>query len=303
MRVLILGAGAIGGYYGGRLAAAGVDATFLVRPRRAEQLARDGLVIKSPKADVRMPVKTVSREDARPGYDAILLSCKAYDLDDAIDSVRPAAAGALVIPLLNGIRHLDTLDAAFGQDHVAGGVALIGTTMEPDGSIVHLDRGDGLSYGERTPAQAGICAALAPIMTGSGFAGRHSTEIVQEMWEKFAFITSTAGICCLMRGDIGTIARTQEGVGLTRELIAECIAAISAAGFPPRAPSRERLDTQLTNPESTMTASMLRDLRRGNQVEAQHVVGDMLARAQRAGLAAPLLRAVYTSLQVYQAGL
>ncbi len=303
MRILILGAGGIGGYYGGKLAAAGVDVTFLVRPRRAGQLAQDGLVIRSPKGDLRMAVTTVLRETVGAGYDAILLSCKAYDLEDAIESIRPAGRGALIVPLLNGIKHLDRLDAAFGADHVAGGVALIGTTLEPDGTIVHLDRGDGLSYGPRTPAQEAACAALKPAITGSGFAGRLSHEIMQEMWEKFCFITSNAGMCCLMRGDIGTIARTQEGAGLMREMIAECVATATAAGFPPRAPFHERIDTQLTNPKSAMTASMLRDLRRGNQVEAQHVAGDMLARAKAAGLAVPILRAVYAHLQVYQAGL
>jgi 2-dehydropantoate 2-reductase len=115
MRILVLGAGGIGGYFGGRLAAAGVDVTFLVRPRRAEQLARDGLVIKSPLGDLAIPVTTVTKETATPGYDAILLSCKAYDLADSIASIRAAAPGALIVPLLNGLLHLDALDAAFGH--------------------------------------------------------------------------------------------------------------------------------------------------------------------------------------------
>ena len=174
MRILILGAGGIGGYFGGRLAASGVDTTFLVRPRRAEQLARDGLVIRSPVGDLKLAVNTVQRDTATPGYDAILLSCKAYDLTDAIDSIRPAAAGALVIPMLNGVRHLDTLDTAFGAGHVAGGVALIGVDMEPDGTIRHLAKGAGLVFGERQPAQAETCAALAPILADSGFEGRHT---------------------------------------------------------------------------------------------------------------------------------
>ena len=131
MRILVLGAGGIGGYYGGRLAAAGVDVTFLVRPRRAEQLARDGLVIRSPLGDARLTVNTMLRERLEPGWDAILLSCKAFDLDDAIATIRPGAAGALIVPLLNGLRHLDALDAAFGPDQVAGGVAQIAVTLGP----------------------------------------------------------------------------------------------------------------------------------------------------------------------------
>lgn len=303
MRVLILGAGGIGGYYGGRMSAAGVDVTFLVRARRAEALARDGLVVRSPVGDLEIAVNTVQRETATPGYDAILLSCKSYDLDDAIESIRPAAAGALIIPMLNGMRHLDTLDAAFGLDHVAGGVAMIGVDMEADGTIRHLARGHGLTYGERDAGQAQVCAALAPIFRDTGFDGRHSHEIMRDMWEKFVFITCNAGLCCLMRGNLGEIARTQEGAGVMRDLIAECAATAAAAGYAPRDAFLERAGRQLTDPESTTTASMLRDLRRGGQVEAEHVVGDMLARARSAGLAAPILRSIYTNLQVYQAGL
>ncbi len=303
MRILILGAGGIGGYYGGRMAAAGADVTFMVRAKRAETLARNGLVIRSPVGDLEIPVKTVQRDTATSGFDAILLSCKSYDLEDAIESLRPAAQGALVIPMLNGMRHLDTLDAAFGPDHVAGGVAMIGVDMEADGTIRHLARGHGLTYGERTEAQAGICAALAPMFRDSGFDGRHSHEIMRDMWEKFVFITCNAGMCCLMRGNLGEIARTQEGAGVMRDLIAECAATATAAGYAPREGFLERAGRQLTDPQSTTTASMLRDLRRGGQVEAEHVVGDMLARAKAAGLAAPILRSIYTNLQVYQAGL
>lgn len=301
MRILILGAGGIGGYFGGRLAAAGVDTTFLVRPRRAAQLARDGLVIRSPVGDLQLAVNTVQRETAGPGYDAILLSCKAYDLADTIDSIRPAAPGALVIPMLNGMRHLDTLDAAFGADHVAGGVAMIGVDMEPDGTIRHLASGAGLVFGERGPAQAAVCAALAPIFAGSGFEGRRSAQIVQEMWEKFVFITANAGMCCLMRGNIGEIARTQEGAGLMGDLLAECAATATSAGHPPRDGSIDRARRQLTDPRSTTTASMLRDLRRGGKVEGDHVIGDMLTRAIAAGVATPVLRAIFTNLEVYEA--
>src|SRR5258705_3796818 len=99
MRILVLGAGGIGGYFGGGLAAAGVDTTFLVRERRAGVLAAKGLVLKSELGALAIPVQTVTTATAKPGYDAVILSCKAYDLDDAIESLRPAAPGALVIPL------------------------------------------------------------------------------------------------------------------------------------------------------------------------------------------------------------
>jgi 2-dehydropantoate 2-reductase len=300
MRILILGAGGIGGYYGGRLAAAGVDVTFLVRPRRAAQLEADGLVIKSPHGDLTTRVRTVLRDGVQPGYDAILLSCKAYDLDDAIESIRPAAAGALVIPLLNGVLHLATLEHAFGVDAVAGGVAQIGVTLKPDGTIHHLNRAHGFIYGERTSAQAERCAALAPLFAKGGFDSRHSGEIMQDMWEKFVFLCSIAAMTTLMRGNVGAISRSDHGTALSLEMVETCETVAAAAGHPVRPQFAEFCRRQLTDRASVGTASMLRDLLAGAEVEAQHIVGDMLARAIAGGGRATLLKAAYTGLQVYQ---
>jgi 2-dehydropantoate 2-reductase len=301
LRILVLGAGGIGGYYGGRMAAAGADVTFLVRPRRAAQLAENGLVLVSPLGDLKMPVKTVLRETAAPGYDAIILSCKAFDLEDAIESIRLAAPGALILPLLNGIRHLDTLDAAFGADAVLGGVAQIGITLDPDGTVRHLNSAQGFIYGERSPGQAARCEALLPALASGGFGPRHSREIMQDMWEKVVFLCSIAAMTCMMRGKVGEIASTDEGAGLMLEMVAECAAVATAAGFAPRPQSQAFAQKALTDKASPNAASMMRDLLAGGKVEAEHIVGDMLARAKAAGQAAPLLRAAYTHLQVYQA--
>ena len=301
MRILILGAGAIGGYFGGRLAAAGVDTTFLVRPRRAEQLAKNGLRIASPLGDVNTPVRTVTREHTTPGYDAILLSCKAYDLDDAIDAIRPAVPGAVIIPLLNGMRHLDRLDMAFGKEAVGGGVAALFVGMDPDGLIRHVGQAQNFVFGERHPAQAERCAALAPVLARGGFSPRHSREIEQDMWEKFVFICTAMAGCCLMRGGVGEVARTNDGAALMLEILEDCAAVAATAGHAQRPAHAEFCRKTLTDPASPNVPSMLRDLRQGNPVEADHVVGDMLQRVRALGRPAPLLRAAYANLQVYQA--
>lgn len=301
MRILVLGAGGIGGYYGGRLAAAGVDVTFLVRPRRAEQLARDGLVIRSPLGDARLPVKTMLRERLEPGWDAILLSCKAFDLDDAIETIRPGAAGALIVPLLNGLRHLDALDAAFGPDQVAGGVAQIAVTLDPDGTVRHLGKLQRFTLGPRMAAQAGRCASLHAELSRGGFEPRLSDDIVLDLWEKFVLLTTLAGICCLLRADVGTIVATDDGAGLTLDLLDTCAAVATAAGVPPRERSLAASRAMLTEPGSAFAASMLRDLQRGGPTEADHIVGDMLRRAKALGLPATVLRACYAHLQAYQA--
>jgi len=301
MRILVLGAGAIGGYFGGRLAAAGVDTNFLVRPGRAGQLAKDGLRIASPLGDAHVQVQTVTRERVVPGYDAILLSCKAYDLDDAIDAIRPAVPGAVIIPLLNGMRHLDRLDTAFGKEAVGGGVAALFVAMEPDGLIRHVGQTQNFVFGERHPAQAERCAALAPVLARGGFAPRHSREIEQDMWEKFVFICTAMAGCCLLRGGVGEVARSNDGAALMLELLEDCAAVAAAAGHAQRPPHAAFCRKTFSDPASPNVPSMLRDVRQGNRVEADHAVGDMLARARALGRPATLLRAAYANLQVYQA--
>ena len=301
MRILVLGAGGIGGYFGGRLAAAGVDTTFLVRERRAGVLAANGLVLKSELGDLALPVKTVTTATAKPGYDAVILSCKAYDLDDAIESLRPAAPGALIVPLLNGMKHLDALDAAFGADNVAGGVAAIGVTLDDDGTIRHFGKMQGYVHGARFPGQAATCAALAEELAKGGFAPRNSDTIMQDMWEKFVLICTAAGSACLMRGGLSSIGKTEHGAAVVMDMYGECAAAATAAGHAPRPRHVEMFRNGLTGGTPANIPSMLRDLQRGLRVEADHIVGDMLARALAAGHAAPMLRAAHTHLKVYEA--
>jgi 2-dehydropantoate 2-reductase len=304
MRILILGAGGIGGYYGGRLAEAGADVTFLVRPGRAAALAANGLVVRSPRGDIAMPVRTVTREAAGSGYDLVILSCKAYDLEDAIATIAPATPGAHILPLLNGMRHLDRLDAAFGADNVLGGVAAVGVTMDPDGTIRHLSPMHNFTFGARSAAAAGFCAALEPVIAKGAFDSRLSTAIMHDMWEKWVFLATLAGMTCLLRGDIGTINRTSpSGQALLLEALEECSAVAAAAGFAPRPGHVGFSRKMLMDATSTFAASMLRDLQGGGRVEADHVVGDMLGRALAAGRPATLLRAAYAHLKVYEESL
>src|SRR5690349_20783413 len=162
MKILVLGAGGIGGYFGGRLAEAGVDTTFLVRPRRKAQIARDGLVIESPHGNARIEAKTLLAEEVKPDYDVVLFTCKAYDLDSAMDAVAPAMGDrAVLVPMLNGISHLERLDARFGARHVMGGVAQINATLRPDGVVVNGDKLHRIIFGERDKRTTPRAQALA----------------------------------------------------------------------------------------------------------------------------------------------
>jgi 2-dehydropantoate 2-reductase len=299
MRILVLGAGGIGGYFGALLARGGADVTFLVRPRRAAQLREQGLVIESPLGNFQVPARPVLREDLAPGWDAIILACKAYDLDDAIETLRPVAAGALIVPQLNGIRHLEVLDAAFGADAVCGGMTQIGVVMEPDGRIRHLALTPIFRHGPRSAGQKARAERLQQALAAGGEAFALSDAILRDMWEKFTFLATLAAMTCLMRAPIGAISATSEGAAQTLAVLEDCAAAAAAAGYPPRSEYLRGLQSRLTDPGSPLAASMLRDLTRGGKIEGEHIVGDILARARAAGREAPLLAAAHTQLEAY----
>jgi 2-dehydropantoate 2-reductase len=300
MRILVMGAGGIGGYFGGRLAAAGVDIRFLVRPARAEWLARHGLVITSPLGDLRIPVATLTATDAP--VDAVLLACKAYDLEGAMDAIAPAVGPAtLVLPLLNGVRQLDRLDARFGRERVLGGLCHIGVSLTEAGEIQHLNRLQRFVLGARTSAQVPAAAALHEVLERGGFAPVLSDDVVQDMWEKFTFLATYAGMTTLMRAPVGAILSAEEGEAILRDMLAECAATATASGHPPRPEAMAQMVASLTERGSAGTASMLRDMMRNGPTEHDHILGDMLARARAAGLSAPLLRVSLAHMQAYDA--
>jgi 2-dehydropantoate 2-reductase len=300
MRILVLGAGGIGGYFGARLAAGGGDITFLVRPRRAAELARHGLVVRSPRGDLSLSVHATTA--ATEAFDLVLLACKAYDLDAAADAIAQAVGeGTTILPLLNGLRHFDALDARFGSHRVLGGLCHIGVTLTEGGEIEHLNALDRLSMGWRQDAQRADAERAHAALQAGGFSLQLSPVIDQEMWEKFAFLAAYAGITCLMRATIGSIASADDGPALAVELFEECAAVAAAAGHAPRPAFAAESRRILTDPASSGTASMLRDVRRHARTEEDHILGDMLRRARQAGLAAPILRVARAHLQAYEA--
>ena len=305
MKVLILGAGAVGGYFGGRLAQTGADVTFLVRPQRAQQLAQGGLVIRSPLGDAQIPVNTVLQEAVRPVYDLAILSCKAYDLEASIASLGGAMGpNTLVLPLLNGMAHLARLEQAFGRARVLGGTCYIASTMDADGSIRHLSQFQRIGCGPRAGNHAHakeLLQELAQSYARVSIECAVSADIEQDMWEKFVLLASLAAMTCLMRASVGEILSSEDGEALTREVLAACTAAAGAAGHAPRAESVRQTESMLFARGSAFTASMLRDIEAGGRVEADHIVGDMLRHARAAGADTRVLAAAFCHLQAYEA--
>jgi len=267
-------------------------------------LARDGLRISSASGDWHGKVQCVTQDRLSPEYDVVMLTAKAYDLASAIDAIAPAMANgrhALVWPLLNGLAHMDALDARFGRERVLGGVAYIGATLAPDGRILHLNDFHRLVFGARAQSQRKTCDALAAELAGAAFNWEPLERIEQAMWDKWVLLSSLAGMTCLMRAPVGDIVATQSGSKLTLSLLAETSSVAAAEGFPTPEPMLVNYRGMLTKAGSTFSASMLRDLESGGNTEGDHILGSLLARAQKRGLQTPLLEVAATHLEAYAA--
>jgi len=301
MRILVVGAGAIGGYFGGRMLQAGRDVTFLVRPKRASELASAGLVIKSPNGDVTLKnPPTVQADAIKDTFDVVLLSCKAFDLDDAIKSFAPATGPTTsIIPMLNGMRHLNILDDRFGAERVLGGLCAIAVTLNEAREVVQLQPMQSLAFGERAGPMSDRVHAIAEAFSVVNGAVA-SQNVVQDMWEKWVFLASIAAATSLMRSPVGIIVASPGGRDFLLGILDECTAVAKAAGHEPGGPFFQRIKGQLTAEGSPMTASMFRDIKAGARVEADHVIGDMIARAEAAKIPVPKLRVAYTHLKAYE---
>ncbi|MBC7580121.1 2-dehydropantoate 2-reductase [Tardiphaga sp.] len=303
MRILVVGAGAIGGYFGGRLLQSGADVTFLVRPKRAAELASAGLVIRSPHGDITLKnPPTVQADKLAEKFDVVLLSCKAFDLDDAMASFAPAVGpGTAIIPLLNGMRHLDVLEAKFGAGAVLGGQCKIAATLNEQREVVQLAPMQSLSFGERRGAASDRVRTIAGIMAAGNFGGAASDAILQDMWEKWIFLATIAGCTSAMRAAIGDIVGAPGGRDFILGVRDECSAVATASGFVPRASFLESSGAMLTAEGSKMTASMYRDILNHAAIEADQIIGDLIARADAAKAPVPRLRMIYVHLKAYEA--
>jgi 2-dehydropantoate 2-reductase len=304
MRILVLGAGGTGGYFGGRLSQAGADVTFLVRPDRAAALDASGLIIKSPFGDATLTVKHVTADtvSAAGAFDLVLLSCKAYDLHSAIEAIDPAIGEATaILPILNGLAHYPVLDKRFGPQRVIGGMCVISAAKGPAGEILHFGNGASVTFGERDGADHdGRCAAIADAFAKANVDHTHSTDIERDLWAKFSFLATLAGATCLFRASVGDIVATDDGRQLIEQMYEECLAVARASGHAVPDNARAFAWKTLTQEGSPLTASMLRDLESGQRIEADHIVGDMLRRARDAGIKAPMLEVAFAHLQAFE---
>jgi 2-dehydropantoate 2-reductase len=301
MRILILGAGGIGGIVGGRLAQNGADVTFLVREARKKNLDAKGLQIESPYGDASIPVATRLEKEITDHYDLVLLACKAYDLDSAITSIRPAMGpSSCVLPILNGMAHIKRLNEEFGAQRVLGGTIKMQATLTPDGGVRQLSDWQTLTFGEQDGHTSQRTAEFKALLDKTGIDGRLTEHVMQALWSKMVHLATAAGMTCLMRANIGEIARTPEGTALLRRFLLMNADIAGHAGYRPSDEFLEGYIKLFGQTDARYEASMLRDLERGGRIESEQILGDMLAQCRAAGLDDALHVAAYTHVKAYE---
>lgn len=302
MKTLVLGAGAIGGYIGGRLNEVGADVTFLVRNARKSQLDKNGLSLHSVFGNVHASVVTTSVDELLPIYNLVILTCKAYDLESSMRDAAPALAeDATIVPILNGLGHIENLNQFFGQEKVLGGTIKLSAERLSNGTIKHLNDWHWLHLGEQ---QGGSSHRLTKIIEQFdktvGLDAVYSENIMQQMWEKFVHLSTAASMTCLMRANSGQIISTDEGTDLFLHMLQITSEVAKASGYPPSKKFMDSYQTLFSDPEGKYVTSMLRDIEIGNCTEGKHIIGLMLDYARKLNINSTLLSAAYTHLQAYE---
>jgi len=301
MRMLVVGAGSTGGYFGGRLTEAGRDITFIVRPSRHQQLSNEGLRIVSPHGDAKITPKLITADTLKGTYDAVLLTVKDFQLDASLDDIAPAIGPqTMILPVLNGMIHMDILARRFSPRNVVGCVLKVATTLEDDGRIVQLTPLQDIAYGELDGSTTPRIQSLDAFMRGANIGARLSTAIKREMWEKWILLSSLGAITCLMRGTIGEVEASPGGTEFASHLLDEVVTIVRKVGVAPSEAFLSSARQQLTAKGSPFASSMFRDVQRGRKVEVEAIIGDLVRRGASAGIHSPLMSTAYAHLCVYQ---
>ena len=303
MKILILGAGALGGYFGGWLAENGADVTFLVRPARKAQLERDGLRIESSVGALQRPVVAITREQITGPSDVVLITAKAYDLESAIEAIRPAVGPeTAVLPILNGMRHIDRLVGEFGAERVIGGLAKIQATLKPDGTVLTMGAWNEIIFGELDGRMSERVTTLAALFPAPQVRVQAVPDIKFQLWRKLVHLGTVATVTTLTREAIGTVTRAADGPWLIESTL-RCVADIAAAeGYAIPEPMIQDYLKVFGAAGSTYKASMLRDMEKGGLTEGAHIIGYLAERAKAHAITNPIFRIAAANAQAYEVG-
>ena len=300
MKILIVGAGGIGGYFGAKLINAGADITFLLREKRHQLIQAQGLAIETPKGSFTVQPKSVTASQLEPIYDLIILAPKAFDLENSLRSLDKAINQGVLLPFLNGLSHVETLDKLFGKARVMGGVAHIAAMITDTGAVKQLTDLNMLTVGPRAPEHEALAKDFIALCKQADFNSAYSENIEQVLWDKWVFLATLAGMTTSCLGSVGEIVSTPYGKELTLAMYEECCSIAKAAGYAIGELPRRKAIEMLTKEGSPFTASMLRDLISGQKTEHEHILGQMIKKGEENHIGCQLLKMAYTEIAVKQ---
>lgn len=298
MKILMIGAGGLGAYFGMRWLKAGVDVSFLVREKRKAQLDQFGLIVQTPTETLTEKVRALTEDELVESYDVVILSPKAYDLESAAQTVEKVKGNPMIVPLLNGLDHIDYLDQRFGSDRVLGGIVHIAATLTADGVVKQLSPMHKLTLGARTDAQAQVVNYFMQVSQKCPYDFVVADNIIQSLWDKWVFLATLAATTTLMKASVGQIVATRFGSDMIQACYASCSKVATLSGYPIIEPVKAQAMKLLLEPGSAFTASMLRDSQAGLKTEHEHILGAMTARAKQLDVDVPLIEAAYIALAI-----
>ena len=301
MKVLIVGAGAVGGYFGTRLVENGVDVTFLVRKNKQLLINENGIKVQSIHGNVNILPRTITASYPPEDYDVILVSTKSYHLDSAVEDIkRFVGKNTVIIPLLNGISHLDILLNAFPNNNVMGGLCFIESTTNKENVIVQTSPSHDLVFGELSGETSDRVKNIKKVFSNTKASILTSDSIISDMWVKYFFIACFSGVTTLFRSSIGFIREDKGNLEIINRLINEIGLIMKAHEVPLPNNIKDNLLMKIMVIPETMKSSMLRDMENGTRIEGEHIHGYLLNLANKYHIDTPLLKIIYFNLQAYE---
>lgn len=305
MRIAAMAAGAVGGYFGARMAADGHDVFFIARGANLEAIKKNGLRIESVHGDLHLPKPNVTDDPAKVGaVDIVLFAVKLWDTEKAAELTRPLVGPATrVITLQNGIDSVERVAPILGAEHTIGGAAYIATVIASPGLIKQTSQFAKMRFGRADKRPDAALQAFADAGKAAKIDIGISADIERERWEKFAFLTAMSGATSALRSPIGPIAADPELRAFFRTLMEEVIAVAKAKGVAlDPAYLEERMKFVTSKVEPGMKASMAHDLERGNRIELDWLAGKVREMGRALNIPTPANDTVYTVLKLHRMG-
>ncbi len=304
MKIVVMGSGGVGGYFGARLAAAGEDVCFVARGAHLEAMHRDGLRVESGAGDVTIKPVKVSPNAAEFGSaDWVMIAVKLGATQSAIDAVRPLVEkGANVVSFQNGVGAIEALTKAFPAKQVLGGVVHIATSIGAPGVIKHVGAMERLTIGEIGGGLSDRITKFVDIAKKAKINAVASDDIKRVIWDKFVFLSTFSGMTTLLRSPKGPIFKDPDTRRLFIEALNEACAVARARGVALPVDHEAKAMAFADGLPAEMKASMLHDLERGNPLEVEYLSGAVARLGQEAGVHTPVHSFIATALKLHAAG-